>query len=398
MEGGQIMLNSIHVRCGKVLLVILVITFALTPWGVSGQTPKKWSIHVLSPTTGRFAAYSIDYNLGMDISVKEINEAGGISGKPIDLIRHDTQSDIPQAVSLARQACQRGALIIIGPELSTEAESVFPVVNREGCPIFAPTPAKPDMAAPNRPWTFVTCSSATRLTPSGVSQFYQLINPKTVVMVVDKSDPSASLQADLSTATLQSYNVKVQTIGVTKDDVDFSSVVVRVAAVKPDAIIISTLDRPAAGMLEELTRQRLTKIPIMITQAGYTPALVRLGADVVEGVFIYSEFWVTNPDPRVQKFVEKFKKARGGEMPTHLGAQAYDSVYLVKYIFEKTGITGDPAKLQSERVAVRDTLQGLKNYWSLTGSITISEKGEADKDAFLLVYRKGVLERVVVKK
>lgn len=383
------MMRSVRNTIGSLLAIALVLT-AFVSAG-SAQEPKKWTLDVLSPTTGRGAAYAIDYIAGMNLAAKDINAAGGINGKPLELVFHDTQTDITQAVSIAKQLCQRGVQILIGPELSTEAESVFPVVNREACPTLGPVPAKAGLTAASRPWTFVTCGTAASLTPSGIGQFIQIVKPKSAVVVIDKSDPSASLQGELSVQTLKSKGAKVDTIGVTKDDIDFSSVVVRIAALKPDAIVVSTLDRPATGVIEELTKQRLRKIPVIVTQAGFTPALVRLGAEELEGVYIYSEFWASNPDPRVQEFVKKFKAVRGGEMPTHFAALAYDALSVVKAVFEKGHVTGDPAKLKAERVAIRDGLQGLKNFKGLTGNITIAANGEPEKESFLLVFRKGIL-------
>ncbi|HUJ66762.1 MAG TPA: ABC transporter substrate-binding protein, partial [Acidimicrobiales bacterium] len=63
------------------------------------EAPKTWTLDVLSPTTGRGAAYAIDYVLGMNIAAKEMNAAKGINGKPVELVFHDTQTDITQAVS-----------------------------------------------------------------------------------------------------------------------------------------------------------------------------------------------------------------------------------------------------------------------------------------------------------
>jgi branched-chain amino acid transport system substrate-binding protein len=390
------MAGVLLVRAGRAIVSIsLLVALVLTALVGSGRAepPKKWTFDILSPTTGRGAAYAIDYVIGMNLAAKDINATGGINGKPVEMVFHDTQTDITQAVSIAKQLCEKGVQILIGPELSTEAESVFPVVNRLECPTLGPVPAKAGLTAASRPWTFVTCATATSLTPSGVNQFMEITKPKSAVVVIDKSDPSASLQGDLSVSTLRAKNVKVETIGVTKDDIEFSSVVVRIAALNPDVIVISTLDRPAMGVVEELTKQRLRKTPILVTQAGFTPALVRLGAEELEGVYIYSEFWAGNPNPRVQEFVRKFKEVRNGEMPTHFAALAYDAIYVVKSVLEKGHITGDPAKLKAERIAIRDGLQGLKNFPGLTGNITIASNGEPDKASYLLVFRKGVLAK-----
>jgi branched-chain amino acid transport system substrate-binding protein len=238
------------VRVGRAVASLSLLFALVLTTVVSGraEAPKKWTFDILTPTTGRGAAYAIDYVIGMNLAAKDINATGGINGKPVEMVFHDTQTDITQAVSIAKQLCEKGVQILIGPELSTEAESVFPVVNRLECPTLGPVPAKAGLTAASRPWTFVTCATATSLTPSGVNQFMDITKPKSAVVVIDKSDPSASLQGDLSASTLRAKNVKVDIIGVTKDDIEFSSVVVRIAALKPDVIVISTLDRDAGGV------------------------------------------------------------------------------------------------------------------------------------------------------
>ena len=81
--------------------------------------------------TGLYASTGRPTEIAVDIAVKEINDAGGINGMPIKLVKFDTGGDPKQAVAAVRKFAEDDkALAIIGPFSSSEARVAFPAEGR----------------------------------------------------------------------------------------------------------------------------------------------------------------------------------------------------------------------------------------------------------------------------
>jgi ABC-type branched-subunit amino acid transport system substrate-binding protein len=63
----------------------------------------------------------------------------------------------------------------------------------------------------------------------------------------------------------------------------------------------------------------------------------------------------------------------GGHKPPYSGPRAYDIIYAYKSCIEKSGVTNQPADLDSDRDKIRDCLSGLKHFPGVAGEITYNE-------------------------
>ena len=96
-------------------------------------------IGYLPALTGPSSSTGIGINRGTELAVKEINAAGGIKGRQIELIVRDTQSDPTKAVNAATELTRRQkAHIIWGPLNSGEALAATPLIARDGVPQMHP--------------------------------------------------------------------------------------------------------------------------------------------------------------------------------------------------------------------------------------------------------------------
>ncbi|MBV9824184.1 MAG: ABC transporter substrate-binding protein [Alphaproteobacteria bacterium] len=93
----------------------------------------------LPALTGPSSSTGIAINRGMAMGVEEINAAGGVGGRKIDLITRDTQSDPTKAVNAATELTRREkAHVIFGPVNSGESLAATPLIARDGIPQLDP--------------------------------------------------------------------------------------------------------------------------------------------------------------------------------------------------------------------------------------------------------------------
>lgn len=350
------------------------------------------NLSTLLPLTGPYANYSVEFRLGMEIAKDEINAAGGIGGRKIDLAVFDTQSNNGQVVSLVRQACG-SSFAVLGPSMSNEAQVAFPIANSLGCPSVSSSAAASGLTDKNRPWTFTYASPAPIITPQAVELLVSRLKAKKAVVVVDRGDAAANDQGAIVERTLKEKGVDTQTFTISSADLDFSPVVTRIRGHEPDLVVLSTTDKGAVSVLKELKRTG-SPAKVLITQSAFTPLVSAAGPEVLEGVYRYTEFDPTSStDPRVVAFVEAFKARNSGRAPTQLATQAYDLIYLVKHLVEEGKLTGKDEA--ADRKAFAERLAALKDWQSISGPMSITPQGYAVKPVTVLVFHDGKPQKVV---
>ncbi len=93
----------------------------------------------LPALTGPSSSTGIGINRGIQLAVKEINDAGGIDGRPLELIARDTQSDPTKAVNGAAELTRgQKVSVVFGPVNSGESLAVVPLLARTNTPQVHP--------------------------------------------------------------------------------------------------------------------------------------------------------------------------------------------------------------------------------------------------------------------
>ena len=96
-------------------------------------------IGYLPALTGPSSSTGIGINRGVQMAVQEINAAGGIDGRQIELISRDTQSDPTKAVNGAAELTRGHKVnVVFGPINSGEAIAVVPMLARNNVPQLHP--------------------------------------------------------------------------------------------------------------------------------------------------------------------------------------------------------------------------------------------------------------------
>jgi branched-chain amino acid transport system substrate-binding protein len=96
-------------------------------------------IGYLPALTGPSSSTGVGINRGIQLAVKEINDAGGIDGRPLELITRDTQSDPTTAVNGAAELTRgQNVSVVLGPVNSGESLAVVPLLARTNTPQVHP--------------------------------------------------------------------------------------------------------------------------------------------------------------------------------------------------------------------------------------------------------------------
>lgn len=351
------------------------------------QADEPWHFATMMSLTGNAAGYSEELRLGFEMAREKINAEGGINGRPVELDLMDTQSNPAQVATLIRQACS-DSLVVLGPALSNEARVAFPVANGMACPAIAAAAASEGLTAENRPWTFAMLTPATILTSAAIQEMIRVAAPTKAVIFIEKADPAANDYAVLSAKALNEAGVATEMITVSSDDVNFGPAVTRAASANADLLVISALDRAAAGLLKELHKSQI-ETDRLLTQAAYNATVGSLPPEVLANTYRFTQ---SDPgastDPAAQAFVAAFKE-RAGRSPSIVSTLTYDLLMLTKDTLEKSGAQGAPSKREEERQAFVDMMAQTTDWQGIGGTFSMSEQGFMMKPPMLLAYADG---------
>jgi branched-chain amino acid transport system substrate-binding protein len=358
---------------------------------VAQQEP--WKFAAFLPITGNNAGYSLDYKLGYEMAVDDINRKGGVKGRPLNLALADSQSNPGQVAALIRQSCNEA--LVVSSTLSQESQVAFPVANSMQCPIFASATGGAGLTAANRPWAFSILPPSNISTPLATEVVMRSLKPKKAVVVVMKSDNSSNLYAEAAVKSLQGGKVEVaEVLTVGANDVDFGPIMSRVSAAAPDLIVLSSLDRTAVGVLKEI-RKAQYKGHVMFTQSVFGPLMSQQSPELLEGVYRYAQAdLASSPDPRVKDFIKAYEARSGGRSPTFNAALAYDVVMVSKDVIEGANLKGDAASRAEDRKKFIDRLATVKDYVGILGKMSMTPEGYMQATPTVLVYHKDKWERV----
>ncbi|NBW73154.1 MAG: amino acid ABC transporter substrate-binding protein [Microbacteriaceae bacterium] len=232
----------------------MVLTSCATSFNAKDCKDAALSVGSLLPTTGNLAFLGAPEIAGVDLAVKEINEAGGIAGKCVSVSHKDsgdTTTDI--ATQSATALINEGVDVIVGAASSGVSLSVIDQITGAGVLQISPANTAPDLS------TYADNGLYFRTAPSDVLQGRVLGN----LMVGDGATKVAflTLQDPYGTGLYENAKIAVEAAGakvVANEEFapatkNFSSQIDKVLAAKPDAIAVISFDEVKA-ILPELVK------------------------------------------------------------------------------------------------------------------------------------------------
>jgi branched-chain amino acid transport system substrate-binding protein len=341
----------------------------------------QWEIPFLNAWTGPAAGYGKLVEFFAQAAVDDINAEGGIAGIPLVLNKCDTAMDPTRAASCMKKAAEK-SIIILGPMTSLATQVCAPIAAQQKV-LAIPATGGAETIKKSRPWSVVVMPTNASRAAFGMNVWLDK-NPdiKRVVMLNFPKVAQWKKLVELRKEALAERGVEtVEVIDVQAGAVDVSSVVVRTLKAKPDGIVTSLMPADTVRIIQELEKRGFTnKSSIFNHQTVDTPEMYTLSAEsggVMNGTFI-STLNKAMDNPAYQKLLTKFQTLEGQEKATALmwGECFYIAAYMIKDAIEGTGITGDPAKLGEERAALRDYINGMKEFDSrIRGKMAVLEDG-----------------------
>ena len=348
--------------------------------GGDSDTIKVGSLFEL---TGAVSAYGNAEAEAVKLAVEEINEAGGIDGKKIELVEYDIKSDEQEAASAATKlATQDNVLTIVGPATSGLTKAAIPSVTRAEVPLVSPSATDDTVTVDEngdvQPYAFRV---AFQDSFQGVTlaQFAQKdLGAKKAVILGDNSSDYAIGLAKSFKDTFEGEIVSE--VNFTDADSDFSAVLTKIKSMDFDVLFVPGYYEQGGPIIKQ-AREMGIEQPILGPDGFGNQTLVELaGEENVSDVYYTAHFSAESDKESVQDFLSRYEEAVGNA-PDMFSALAYDTMYLVKDAIEAAD------ELSAE--AVTKSLEKMTDFEGVTGTFSFDEQHNPVKSAIIIELQNG---------
>lgn len=378
------------------LLVAFLVIGGLTACssGSGEKVAETIKIGVNLELTGDVSVYGIPERNAFEQATAEINAAGGIDGKLVELVIYDNAYDQAKAVQNTEKLIEDGVVAILGSATSGMTLAIAPLAKDNGLVIFTPsgTNSAVTMDGTNvNPWAFRACF-IDPFQGQVLANFASgdLGAKNAVVMVNSGSEYSKELARIFTEQFTANGGKVVETASYADADTDYKASLTSIATKSFEVLFVADYAKNAGLIIGQARSTAGLETVNIIGPDGFEdPALNDLagGAQNVSNVFFSTHFSTLSNDQQVADFVkshaaftlEKYGKA---EVPSALTALAYDAAYMLFKAIDNADST-DPA-------AIRDALEALEAFDGVTGDISFDKFHNAVKPAFLIELNNGV--------
>lgn len=344
------------------------------------ETIKVGSLFEL---TGAVSAYGNAEANAVKLAVDEINEAGGIDGKKIELVEYDNKSDEQETASAGTKlATQDNVLVVVGPATSGLTKATIPSMTRAGVPIVSPSATDDTVTVDEngdvQPYAFRV---AFQDSFQGVTlaQFAQkdLGAQKAIILGDNSSDYAIGLAKNFKDTFEGEI---VDEVNFTDSDSDFSAVLTKIKSMDFDVLFVPGYYEQAGLIIKQAREMGLTQ-PILGPDGFGNETLIELaGADNLSDVYYSAHFSADSENENVQSFLKNFEEA-SGESADMFSALAYDTMYLVRDAID--------AADEYSAEAVTKALENITDFKGITGTFSFDEQHNPVKSAIIIELQGG---------
>lgn len=318
--------------------------------------------------------------------VDEINKAGGIQGRKLELIVIDTQGDATKAVQGANKLIKNDKVVaIIGPSITGDTMAVIPVVERAQIPLIS-CAAGVKITEPVKKWVFKTAQNDAL----AVLRIFDYMKKQKIsrIAILTVSDGFGSSGREQLVAKAKSFGIQIvsnETYG--PKDTDMTAQLTKIRASKAQAIVCWGTN-PGPAVVARNVKQLGITLPLYMSHGVSSKKFIELAGPAAEGIILPSgRVIVANQLPKsdpqkktLLNYVNNYKKYYKVE-GDHFGGHAYDAIMLLQNAIARGAQT--PA-------AIRDQLEKTNKLPGIGGTFTFSPTDHAGltSDAFVLVQIK----------
>jgi ABC-type branched-subunit amino acid transport system substrate-binding protein len=351
MTGSRRTLLARVARVAAVAAVALPMTGGALLGTAGAQEGEALRIGTLFPFTGDLSDFGPNFFNAAELAVTEINEAGGVNGAPVELIRGDTATAPQQAVEEARRLVDiENVAALVGPAGSGEALPVVEsVAGPDGVLVISPSATSPALTTVNdNDFFFRTpisdAAQGVVMADLAREQGYA----SACILYVNNAYGQGLAETFAERFTAEGGTITGQ-VPHEQEQASYASELASCTETTPDVLIGASYPESGGVYLRELVESGATPALILSDGLRSDQMFQEVGADAFQGVLGTAAGSVETPAG--EAFVAAYEAAYGELPSTPYLRELYDAVYVIALAAEAAG--------SNDRTAIRDALRDV---------------------------------------
>jgi len=317
---------------------------------------------------------------GVELAKDEINKAGGVGGRQIELIIEDDKGLPDQAAAAAGKLINQDQVhALLGGAAAPSNLAAAPAAQEAQAPMITLSATDPKVTQAGD-YIFRVAFLDSLEGEAMAKYAANNIKAKTAAILSEEnSDYSRELAQSFEKNFIQLGGQIVEKQSYAPAQRDFKGQLAAVRSANPDVIYIPGHYNQAGAIAKE-ARELDIKAVLLGADGWNDPQLFQVGGDALDGSYITSHYSADDPTQLVRDFTSAYKK-RYGNPPDPTAALAYDAMKVLADALKRAG-TSDGAKL-------RDAIARTSKFSGVTGVITINAERNASKPTVIFKLQGG---------
>ena len=322
----------------------------------AAQAAEPIKIGVAEALSGGAAQYGIPIRNAFQMAADEINAAGGVNGRQIELVVEDEQGKKEEAINAFKKLIfQDKALMLFGPTLSNSAKASDPIAQATRIVVFG-TSNTADGITTIGDHVFRNSVTEADVLPVTIRIAAKTAKIKKVAVLYGNDDVFTKSGYDAFKKALDDQHMPITaTETFAKGDVDFKAQLTKIKATNPDALVLSALLAEGAPIMVQ-ARQLGLNVPFIGGNGMNSVKVFDLAKGASDGLWVGSPWSIENRTPANNSFIIAYTRKYSAP-PDQFAAQAYDAMHIAAEAMKKIKFSGDLAK---DREALQAALPAIK--------------------------------------
>jgi branched-chain amino acid transport system substrate-binding protein len=336
--------------------------------------------------TGKEAAFGRSSHNGTVLAIEQLNAAGGVLGKKLELFSEDNRTMPGESATVVQKLISRDKVVaMLGEVASGRSLEAAPICQKNHIPQISPSSTNPKVTEMGD-YIFRVCFTDPFQGRLLADFARKTLKAQQVAILTDVAAPySVGLAKYFKDPFLANGGTVVMEKSFSSGDKDFKPQLTAIKAANPQAIFVPCY-YTEAGLIAVQARQLGLTVPLFGGDGWEAPELIQIGGAALEGTYYSTHYAAEDTNPLVQEFVAKFKARFEGQIPDAMAALGYDSALVLVDAIKRAGSTEGPK--------IRDALAATKDFIGVTGNTTMDAQRNATKPAVIITVKDGKFKYV----
>jgi branched-chain amino acid transport system substrate-binding protein len=356
------------------------LTAALALASALRAAPDPIRVGEFASLTGKEATYGQTVHKGTVLAIEEVNAAGGVLGRPLQLFTEDDQSKPGESATVVKKLISREKVVaVLGELTSGRTLEAAPICQNAKIPLISPGATAVEVTAKGN-YIFRVCF---------IDEFQGTVMAQFAreTLKVKRAAILSSASSAQSVGLARFFREKFAAGGGTvvleqkygEGDKDFRAQLTAIKAAGVETIFVPGYYAEAA-LISKQARDLGITVPLLGVDGWESSELISVGGAAVEGAYFSTHYSPENKSAGVVSFNERFRK-RWNEDSNALSALAYDAAMVLVEAIKRAGTTEGPK--------LRDALAATRDYAGATGRIAFDAQRNPTKSAVVLTVKNG---------